>query len=285
MAKDKRKDLGFDLDAAISTLVAEAIKAGAVPKGDPKSNDPWDIATAHVHGVDGKGCTKNPCRIGGLCYALKELVLCRKGIEGGAPFIDAADETGLLHRALHKAGTRYVKTLDRLRNDSERNHREEPDKGLTHDHEILCVRPKRILQLMTELQMSLRLFEDELRGLLWTFQLRQSNYHKSSKLLLRAVRQHLSWGGLKDEEIANLVPDGLGTIDDSHIERVRNAVKEPDARSIVPAELMGKLHKEKRIRTKKSKAATAVPAELVEKIAEKVEDPSPETKSGDNRPN
>jgi hypothetical protein len=251
MAKGNQFILGFDLEAAISTLHTRALEAGAVPEGDWRAEDPWNTANAHMHGKDGRSCTKTKCRVGGLCYALKELLFYKRGQAGAAPFIAAADDTETMCKAMFKAGGRYIKTLERLRNDSQTLHQQEAE----HHHEILCVRPAHILKLMIELQRSLVNFEDELRGLLWSFQLQQSSHAKGGHLLLSAVRQHLAWGGLEDEEIAELVPDGLGTIGDSHLKRVDHSVrKEPNARCVVPAELDGKLKKKKRVRTKKPKA-------------------------------
>ncbi len=260
MAKSKQNDLGFDLHAAISTLHAEALKTDNVPEEDSRSADAWLMATEHSHGMGERSCRVRPCRLGGLCYALKELEWYRDTVNGTAQFIDAANETEVLRKALSKAAIRYRKTIKRLVDNSEKIHSldtEQVPHWQSHDHGVLCVRPRRIIQRMTELQMLLEVFEDKLRGIPQSFQLQQSSHGKHSHLLLTAVRQHLNWGGLSNAEIATLVPDGLGTKDDSHLERVRHAIRETNARSIVPAELMGKLRKEKRIRAKNSKAERA----------------------------
>ncbi len=253
--KRKNNQLGFDLEAAMKTLHAEAIKAGAVPEGDHRAVNPLYTATAHLHGVEHDRCKKSPCRVAGLCHALYELVQFRDEVNVATPFIAAADETEVMRKAMFEAGIQYAKTLERRLVDSEKIHQQETEQEPSfqrHNHDVLCVCPERIIQLMAELQMLLEVFEDKLRSLPGSFQLQQSSYSKRSTLLLTAVYQHLRWGGLKYAKIAELVPDELGKKKGAD-ERVRGRVKGPNARSIVPAELMGKLRKEKRSRAKKPK--------------------------------
>jgi hypothetical protein len=258
MAKRKDNQLGFDADAALDTLHKEAIKAGAVPQEDPRAGNPMSTAIAHLHTIQSDRCRENPCRVAGLCHALFELVQYRAQADGAAEFIEAANET----EVMFEAGSRYLEMLDSLGKKAEEILQREIEQGPTferHDHEVLCVLPRCICQQVTELQRSLELFEDKLRAMPSSFQLQQSSHQKNCTLLLTAVYQHLKWGGLKYAEIAKLVPDDLGRkgADD----RVRHRVKEPNARSFVPAELRGKLRTERKPRAKKPKAETTEPGD------------------------
>src|SRR5262249_17341105 len=128
----------------------------------------------------------------------------------------------------------YNAAIDAVLRRSEERHRFEAEHPglMIHDHELLCVRPLRILRTMTMLFQQLQGFDDELRGLAYSRELQQPGDTKRGDLLLTAVYQHLRWGQLKYAEIAELVPDGNGP--KGAAERVRARVKSADQRSVRP---------------------------------------------------
>jgi hypothetical protein len=87
---------------------------------------------------------------------------------------------------------------------------------------------------LTVFLQSLENFDEELRGLLVSRQLRQRADTKPADVLLTAVWQHLDWGGLTNAEIAQLVPDGNGTR--GAADRVRKRVDRPNVRCMMPRE-------------------------------------------------
>src|SRR5664280_2913363 len=168
MAKDKRNNLGFDVDAAIRTLHAAAIEAGAVSEGDPRAKSPLLTSKAHFHRDDQPTCTNRPCRIRGLCLALYELVQYLDERRYVAPFIEAADQTENLRRAILDAAVLYQPTLEWFRTQSLEYHRLEEATGQRHDHKMVCERPHQILVSMSALEALVEHFELELRGLTWS---------------------------------------------------------------------------------------------------------------------
>lgn len=250
--RSKRRDgddVGFDLDAAISVLHREALAAGAIPRADPRADDPRFTAIAHQHAFGDRGCERSPCRIAGICLALDELVTYRDEAKAGAPFIIAADATEEMLKAFDKAASRYVEVLGTFAGYATERH---DVSGRRHGHQVMCVQPEQVVDDMTALRSSLETLERDLRGVLSSFQLQQRRGTKRSALLLTAVYQHLHWGGLTYAEIASLVPDDHGRR--SAEERVRSRVKEPNARSTVPRELEDKLRKTRKPRATKPKA-------------------------------
>jgi hypothetical protein len=232
--------VGFDIDAATLTLYREALAAGAIPEGDDRQPGPQETAQAHLHEFNADGCKKSPCRTAGLCHALFELTQYRAEARDSEGVIAAADETELLRKALQKYGDRYVKTIEVLSQNSKKLHQHERDFGReepSSQHQILCVLPVQALHEMNVLLNTLQTLESELRGRVWSFELQQSGDKKPGDLLLTAVYQHLRWGGLKYKEIARLVPDGGGT--KGAADRVRARVKSPNARSMMPREMVG----------------------------------------------
>jgi hypothetical protein len=245
-----RTDVGFDVDQATLVLHAEAIAAGAVPKGDFRANNPHDTAEAHLHGLGGALCEESPCRLAGICHALYELTQYRIEARDAEGHIAAADATEQMRKVLRKHGAEYAITLERLLAQSVERHRVNGEIGRTEPasrHEIFCTLPAQTLQEMTGFLLTLERFEGELRASMSSFELQQSGDKRPRDLLLTAVYQHLRWGGLKYEQIAELVPDGLGVRDAA--ERVRARVNSDNARSMMPRELYGveeKLRAEKR---------------------------------------
>lgn len=238
-------DEGFDLDLAVYNLHAAAIHAGALPERDPQAASPAYTSMAHDHGNNLCECTKNPCRIQALCFALAEVVRYREESRVLAPFIDAADRTANMRRDLRKLVSRYAPVLDWFDQQSIEEHRLERDFGprlQRHFHEVLCVLPKDIRESLGGLHVvldQLEQLEGKLRGIPWSFSLQQPNRAKRAKLLLTAVYQHLRHGGLTYAEIAALVPDDLGT--NNADERVRKRCMERNACSVLPMDMVGKI--------------------------------------------
>lgn len=74
--------------------------------------------------------------------------------------------------------------------------------------------------------------------------IQQSNHKKRSKLLPTAAWQHLRRGGYEYEEIIRMVPDQLGNLGAAG--RVATRVREPNACSVLPLHMAGKVRKDKR---------------------------------------
>ena len=240
-------DIGFDLDAAIYTLHAEAIAAGAMPQDDPRAINSLLVALSHNHSQASLNCRKSPCNIEALCFALEELVRFRSEATELAPLINAADQTENMRRAHHRALSNYMETLEWFRKTCEEQYRLERHLGSFPsqlDRELICDLPYKILELSTSLQVLLERLETELRGIPLSFTLQQSNHKKRSKFLLTAVCQHLSRGGYKPEVIAEMVPDQLGAL--GAAERFRQKNKEPNACSFLPLHVAKEVRKDKR---------------------------------------
>jgi len=164
-------DEGFDLDIAVYNLHAAAIQAGALPERDPQAVSPAFTSMAHDHSNNLCECTKNPCRIQALCFALAEVVRYREESRALAHFIDAADKTADMRTDLQKLVSRYVPVLDWFDQQSIEEHRLERDLGprlQRHFHEVLCVLPKEIRESLGALQVlfdELEQLEGKLRGI------------------------------------------------------------------------------------------------------------------------
>lgn len=253
---------GFDIDAAVFTLHREALAAGAIPEGDNPHPGALETARAHMHDSADQ-CAKSPCRTAGLCFALYELLQYRFEVQDPKGLIAAADETEIMRKALRKAGERYVQTIENLVEESEERHRRYitlGQKETKDQHEILCRLPVRALHEMTALRRTLEKLERKLRGGVASFDLQQSGDKKRGDLLLKAVYQHLRWGGMTYVEIATLVPDGGGRLKAG--DRVRDRCKGADgannARSVMPRELFDKREKyRKNLLEKQAKARSS----------------------------
>jgi len=231
MSDREPHDVRFDVEAAIGAIHRAAVEAGAVSASDGRAEDPKSVSLAHSHGARESSCRKSPCRVGGLCYALRELLQYREGISQGGEFIAAADKT----EDMCIATDAYVGQLRSLLNQGLDAHDSEADDSpdfVSHDHDMLCVLPYRLIELITEMRPLLDSLTLKLRGHFYSFELQQSNHRKRSDLLLTAVLQHLDWGGLKAEEIYALVPDGDGQL--GFRERLDYRLGLKNARSIIP---------------------------------------------------
>jgi hypothetical protein len=246
----------------VRTLVTELVKAGAVGTvNEPRARLLLDervplvddrtmalaaqaIAMEHVglHGIQMEEplCPRWPCRVGGIAFALFEVAdyQCQKpdtygGIEAARGFAELAMS---LRRAIARARTASRKLAD---------HGHELDRSESlewHQHEVMCVRPARLLDRLSEVVDPLAddalALERDLLGLVWSAELQQPRGRKPTKCLLTAVYQHLRWGGLPWHRIAILVPDGGGTRGAAM--RVRKRAAGPDLRLVRPFRPDGK---------------------------------------------
>ncbi len=240
MPKAKADSVGFDVEKAIRSLHREAIKAGALTKDDPRAASPAQTAEAHLHGIGAQTCSERPCRLGGLCHALHELVDYQ--MERESPLYDALVLTDEVKSWLSTAGRRYAIALDQWidygdqRHASERKFKTQPQISL-HNHAELCERPRRILSNLQDLAKSLE--DADLRAFFASHELVQASGKKRTALLLTAVWQHLDWGGIAYEEIFKLVPSDGPVSKPKDI--VRKRVARAEARSLRPRELHPKL--------------------------------------------
>ncbi len=211
-------------NSAIARLHAEAPTAGAQPSPHRRGEADY---SSHLHGVESPPrCVVQPCRLGGLCHALYEVWQYQNEAQWGRPFLDAADEAG----KFRAASAAFMETLAPVLHRVFEMHNRVP----FHDHAI-CARAVRVFPSAVELTAELSEWEDAMRGLVWSEELRQPKGKKPAELLLTAVCQHLRWGGITYTEIARLV---LGDGSRHAAERIRKRVKESvDARSLVPFEL------------------------------------------------
>jgi hypothetical protein len=242
MTKRRDANVEFDVDAAIAALHREALAAGAVPDGDSRATSPHLTALAHLHGLEPPTCNQLPCRTAGLCLALCELLQYQAETRDLRPLLDASDRSREASAWMAKNGLRYAEALETLVNHGHERNRAAVELGTAapaHEHDLLCVRPDNIIQSLAALNESLGRFDEDLRGLVRSREVQQGGTGKRSGLLLRAVHQHLRWGGFPYAEIAALVPDGHGARDAA--ERARTRVRSACARWIFPRELEPRL--------------------------------------------
>lgn len=244
MAKQKTQELDFNLKKAIKRLHREALAAGALPKDHPLARSPFAVADAHQHGIGPVRCSKNPCRLAGLCLALYEVIQYKHDVDHLKPVFEAARQTEQVRNWLSTSGGEYVASLSKLLKYAEKQHAREVAPGGTpgtHHHRLLCVQPARVLHRMTELVASLEDFDGRLRRVAWSRTLHQRSDQRRADLLLQAVWQYLDWGGLTYEEIFALVPSSTkpANVKDAVRDRVRKGKRK--ARSLFPRELHPKL--------------------------------------------
>jgi hypothetical protein len=247
MARRKRDDVGFDVDKAIATLHREALAVGAVPANDPRAASPQHTARAHLHGLEPSSCKRSPCRLAGLSHALIEIIEHMAELERSTELLDVLEQTHEVSKWLGKSGFRYVQALSALVEHGKDRHAFEEKLRLArpaHNHALMCVRPLRIMRPLTAFLQSLDNFEDDLRELLLSRDLRQAADRKRADVLLTAVWQHLNWGGLTYAESAKLVPDRNGP--KGAAERVRARVRSKNARCVMPREFHPELAADRR---------------------------------------
>ncbi len=226
-------DIGFNLDDAISRIHAAALEAGAVPPDDGRAKDPAHTAEAHLHSVDPGGrCSRSPCRVAGLGLALHEMTQFRAELETLAPFRLAAVSTHELLGAFRAVGADYLTGLLEHGKAAHRFEGQIDASVATHDHDLLCIRPVRILLKLADVFKELKEFDGKLREVFWSAELQQPGGKKRGARLLTAVCQHLYWGGVSYKEIHELAHGQSGN--NGVADKIRMRVGSPDARSLFP---------------------------------------------------
>jgi hypothetical protein len=220
MGKKNRASLGFDVARAIESLRAAAVARGVFPAGDPRAAWPHMVAEEHLHpmGPD-RRCRQNPCSLAGLCLALYEL-------------LQHEGELAVMKDALAavRKGKEVASHLDSaIRRLGEVEELVKTTKIPERAKEAATL-ASRISTLRTEVDR----FSQGLKPEAWSPQLQQPSTRKGADLLLRAVWQHLDWGGFTYEEAFELVPT-LAKVSNPK-DTVRDRVKDADARSLFPRE-------------------------------------------------
>jgi hypothetical protein len=248
MAKAKtKKNPGFDVVAASDALRAAAIAEGAtVPKGAP---NPLFVAVQHagLHGVSNEHrCTKRPCRLAGACFALWEVLDYRELTERAPEIVAAADACERLRATLvphlRKNGPPVYKPADVAltalveasnARDAARKRGDRTVSAIPHD--VLDHWTREVAIAYWALTEALKGYDAAMRSLVTTRELQQPSGAKRSGLLLRAICQHLHWGGFTWKEIAELVPDADGENESEFaVDRARHRYRLEDARSKYP---------------------------------------------------
>lgn len=198
------------------------------------SRSPMQTAMAHAfeHGMQVGACRRKPCRVGGLCWALYEILIWRAEREGArGAILGVAESYEHLLTVLATAIEPCARAVARLQTESRKQHKLEDRARLSapvHAHALLCVEPPALVHALRLVQARLDRSRTALRDIIDSPQLRQSTLTKRSSLLLTAVYQHLAWGGLTYKEIFALVPDHSGPRGAK--DRVRKRVYAKDAR-------------------------------------------------------
>jgi len=251
---------GFDVESAIANLGREALRLGAIPSLGCDPSDLYDVSFRHIvlHGLPhevasfdpreiGAGpryrpaerCPNSPCRLGGVCFALHELLQYKRetGSRRSQAIIatmNAAYELWrLLREQILKCGP-LVRELDETSRELHEWEQEHGALGMLHNHQLTCILPREALKHSVEVLRVLKTLDDKLPGLIETSELSQAPVPNRRALLLTAVAQHLRWGGITHKEIAQLVPDGMR---EDGGERVRQRARATDARTLVPGDV------------------------------------------------
>lgn len=235
-------DVGFDVAKAIERLHQAAVREGAVPAGDGRSESPILTAYAHLHGIErGFDCPDAPCRKAGLCHALFELLEYRAEVEQKQTVLTTIDRAHEASRSLQKMAQEFAEFAERLPKEMEKGRAFHfaGDRVPRAYRDVLRTQPRRIRQRIGGLLRSIVDYETALGGLIASPELSQAAGSKRTTLLLRAVWQHLDWGGCTYEEISDLVPSVARprNVKDT----VRKRIREEDARSMRPRELHPRL--------------------------------------------
>jgi len=252
---------GFDVARAVEVLHRKAQELGAKPSpgGDP--HDAYDVSLRHVmlHDVphdllvDGhprvaERCLVTPCRIGGLCFALQEILQFQRELttartRASMELTDVARELESVARPLLLRFARVAADFVRTSKVQHEWESKLQAPGQFHDHESTCRRPRDAVYHGAQMLSLVGKLGNELPSLLESAELAQPPARKRSTILLTAVYQHLSWGGWNYREIAELVPDQVGGRHDARTrrhpeDRVRHRVKSAEARSLFPADVL-----------------------------------------------
>ena len=246
MAGRSRQEPGFDVRKAIRALHVAAVAARAFPPRDRRAKKAHLVATAHLHGIEQRrSCTRNPCRLAGLCLALFEVLQYERERKKLGPVLDAADTTEEAMALLVSARDRHATTVKRLNRYANRRktkweNRSDRDGRRRLQNQARSLVP-RFFELLTEVDTLAR----ALLAVAWSPQHRQTSRRKRSDMLLTAVWQHLDWGGLTYTEIYELVPS-LAVVEDVK-DVVRKRVANANPRSLMPRELHPQLREEPKV--------------------------------------
>lgn len=233
--KREGHDLGFDLEAAIKSLVAMAVRLQVLDVGDPRAADAFALAEAHIHHSGAGTCTESQCRRGGVCHALADILVYKRESEQLGPLLRAAELTHPVRTWLDRDGHAYGQALADLLESVQAAPAGTALRSLSR--ELVSERPARILYSLMAILAETEGFEDAVRDLFWSRELRQPGGRKRSQLLLTGTWQHLAWGGFSNTEILALVPPTTPGGRASKLERIRKRIDEPNARTMMPNEL------------------------------------------------
>jgi hypothetical protein len=251
--KQRTNDLGFDLEAAIEALRAAAVRLKVFDIGDPRAGDAFAIAEAHIHHSGPGQCAESPCRRAGVCHALAEILQYKLESERLAPLARVADLSHQARAWLDGVGHAYGQALAELLEFVAAAPVNTPP--LSPNSELVSERPERILRSLTEILSDTDGYEEAVRTLFWSPELRQVGRNKRSQLLLTATWQHLAWGGFSNSEILALVPPTTAGGRVLKLDRIRKRIDEPNARSVMPVEL----HPDLGVRVRRSRSERPPP--------------------------
>jgi hypothetical protein len=251
--KQKAYDLGFDLEAAIEALRAAALRLKVFDIADPRTGNAFAVAEAHLHHSGPGRCDESSCRRAGVCHALAEILQYKLESERLGTLARVAD---LSHQArvwLDGAGHAYAQALAELLEFVAAAPANSP--LLASNRELVSERPARILRSLMAILSDSEGYEDAVRNLFWSPELRQVGRNKRSQLLLTATWQHLAWGGFSNPEILALVPPTTAGGRVLKLDRIRKRIDEPNARSVMPFEL----HPDLGVRVRRSRSERPPP--------------------------
>jgi hypothetical protein len=191
-------------------LRAAAVRLKVFDIGDPRVSDAFAVAEAHIHHSGPGRCAESPCRRGGVCHALAEILQYKVESERLAPLARVADLSHQARTWLDGVGHAYGQALAELLEFVAAAPANTPP--LAPYGELVLERPTRILHSLTAILAETDGYEDAVRNLFWSPELRQVGRSKRSQLLLTATWQHLAWGGFSNPEILTLVPPTTGGV-------------------------------------------------------------------------
>jgi hypothetical protein len=95
---DLAKDPGFSIRGAVDRLFEAIVDAsadreppGVIRRATPVADEAWPlglpltVALSHLHGLEAGSCQATPCRLGGLCHALYEILIVQDEIRSLPP--------------------------------------------------------------------------------------------------------------------------------------------------------------------------------------------------------
>jgi hypothetical protein len=191
------------------------------------------IAFEHIAMHNAGDCTAQPCVAYGVSCALYICCDYLRERDGFLPFVQYAALVQRVGPTLRETFAELSRGSEEIAQASARLHEQERTAssiGPAHAHELMCERPRRLVELARSLLEQLELMASELRqkATVPAFAL-EPRAGRAPKLLLKAIRQHLARdGGLDLGEIARLVPDGGDAMYARQKDRVRKDIDEID---------------------------------------------------------